>query len=98
MRWLLFISRVVLICNICFAISIIMRYVGEIKTGDKISSYYQSFTGTVIVLGFSAIILNTIVNIIILLRVISNKTVNVPVWLRVTNMLFLIAQFVFFFL
>jgi len=69
---------------------------GEVKQSDKISSYYQGFTGTVIILGFSAVLLNTILNIIVLLRVISNKPVNIPVWLRIMNMLFLIWQVLFF--
>ncbi|MDP4360693.1 hypothetical protein QR510_29130, partial [Escherichia coli] len=86
MRWLLFISRVVLLCNIASLIFIVMNLTMDVGKNDLICSKYQGFVGTIIILTLSGVILNFILNIIILTKIISSKTVNVPAWLRITNL------------
>ncbi len=89
MRWLLFISRVVLLCNVCFALTMVIRY-----SHDFIHN--QSVNNIVILLGFSAFPLNFIVNVLLLGMMFTKKNITVPSWLLITNFIFLIAQMIIF--
>ena len=89
MRWLLFISRVVLLCNVCFALTMVIRY-----SHDFIHN--QNVNNIVILLGFSAFPLNFIVNVLLLGMMFTKKNITVPSWLLITNFIFLIAQMIIF--
>jgi hypothetical protein len=87
MKALLFLARLALICNVLFLVCLVLQ-----RTPDFISS--QAVKGTLIVLGiFLAPFVNLAANIGYLVRVLGKKTVNLPVWLAVTNLLFLFIQF-----
>jgi hypothetical protein len=90
MRWLLFLSRLTLLCNCCFAIFVAFRYLGSFIANRNIQS-------TIIVLGMLAIIVNIIVNIILALMLLSHKKSNIPSWLIATNFSFLIVEILFYF-
>ena len=87
MKALLFLARLALICNVLFLVCLVLQ-----RVPDFISS--QAVKGTLIVLGiFLAPFVNLAANIGYLVRVMGKKTVNLPVWLAVTNLLFLFIQF-----
>ncbi len=87
MKALLFLARLALICNVLFLVCLVLQ-----RTPDFISS--QAVKGTLIVLGvFLAPFVNLAANIGYLVRVLSKRSVNLPVWLAVTNLLFLCFQF-----
>jgi hypothetical protein len=87
MKGLLFLARVALVCNVLFLACLVLQ-----RTPDLIGS--QAVKGTVIVLGwFLAPFINLSANIGYLIRVMGKKPENLPVWLAVTNLLFLLFQF-----
>jgi len=87
MRKLLFVQRLTLISNILFIVCFIMQ-----RTNDIIPS--QDLKGLIIVIGwFLSPFLTLSANIwwgVLLLKKQSNQ---IPVWLAVTNLLFLFIQF-----
>jgi hypothetical protein len=87
MKGLLFLARVALFCNVLFLACLLLQ-----RTPDLIGS--QAVKGTVIVLGwFLAPFINLSANIGYLIRVMGKKPANLPVWLAVANLLFLLFQF-----
>ena len=84
---ILFLSRVALICNICFLITLLMHYIPAIASGI--------FSSTLIILGtVMAIVINVLMNILYLIIVFYGMPIRkfVPVWLISVNFLFLILQ------
>ena len=87
MKGLLFLSRLALICNVLFLLCLVLQ-----RTHDFIN--IEGVKGTIIILGwFLAPFINFLANILWLYRLISKRSVNLPAWLAVTNLLFLILQF-----
>ena len=84
MRWLLFISRIGFLCNICYAFSVIARYI-------NLKSLHKDVVATIVVLGVVSILLNTIVNIFWLYTLIIQQKV-LPLFLGISNFIFLILQ------
>jgi len=66
------------------------------RTKDFIHN--ESINNYVIILGFSAPILNFILTILIITNVMRKKVNTIPAWLSITNFLFLIAQLMILFL
>ena len=84
---LLFFSRVALLCNICFLLTFLMRYV------PRISEVW--FVSTIVIIGVvMAIVINAIINIFYLLLTVAGKPISqyVPRWLVVINFLFFVFQ------
>lgn len=89
MQRLLFFSRVAFICNICFLLTWLMRYLPPMQQGHIAS--------TVVILGIGlSLILNVIINFFIIVLLLQRKPVKeyAPLWLVVANVLFLIAQLI----
>ncbi|MBX2930489.1 MAG: hypothetical protein KF781_00925 [Chitinophagaceae bacterium] len=84
MRWLLFISRVALICNVCYVLSVIGRYF-------NVEQLHEDVVNTIVILGFVAVFLNILVTIIWLITVLITKK-PVSLWLGIINVLFLVFQ------
>ena len=87
MRWLLFLSRVAFICNVCFIIGFTLR----------IGNWFhnQDISGTIVIIGFFlAMLFNPLVNLcyLILFLVRKNPARVVPGWLITSNILFLVMQ------
>ena len=86
MKGLLFLARIAFICNVLFFACLVLQ-----RTPDLITS--QGVRGTILVLGwFLAPFINLSANIGYLVRIMGKKVVNLPVWLAVTNLLFLLFQ------
>ena len=86
---LLFLSRVTLICNICYLFAFIFR-TGLLKTDNEAASI-------IIILGnFFAILLNVIVNIWAAVLFLKTGFRNFPErWLFISKLIFLIIQLTF---
>jgi hypothetical protein len=87
MTKLLFLSRVALLCNICFVITLLMHYVPVLSQGV--------ITSTVIILGtVMAIVINALMNFLYLIIALSGQRLQnlVPLWIIIINFLFLILQ------
>jgi hypothetical protein len=87
LRWLLKLSRIAFICNICFLLAFSIQVSDWIKNED-INDY-------IITIGFvMGFVLNPLVNICYLLvfLVARKKLSVVPTWLLVANILFLVID------
>jgi hypothetical protein len=84
MRWLLFISRIGFLCNICYAFSVIARYI-------NLKLLHQDVVATIVVLGVVSILLNIIINIFWVISLIRKQKL-LPVFLGFSNFVFLILQ------
>lgn len=89
MRWLLFLSRVALICNLFFAAFLVLRYT-TIALPEGIKSF-------IIITGYPmSILMNVVVNIAVLVCKIATRPTNVPGWLILFNLFFFFVQIAFF--
>jgi len=84
MRWLLLISRIGFLCNICYAFSVIARYF-------NLKSLHQDVVATIVVLGVVSVLLNIVVNIFWLFTLLKQQKV-LPLLLGLSNFIFLILQ------
>ena len=90
MRWLLFLSRLALICNLFFLLSASLQ-VYDWAQNSEVNS-------TILIIGyFLALILNPLTNLFYLLVIMLRKklTASVPLWLIISNVIFLVIQLLF---
>lgn len=95
-----FFSKIVVICNACFIIAVILRVIENLnKKADIV------FTGMIklnplesdfVVLGYGAILINVIFNGIILILFITKNKPTIPKWIIVFNFFLLLLQVSYF--
>ncbi|MBO9571480.1 MAG: hypothetical protein J7497_04645 [Chitinophagaceae bacterium] len=90
MQKLLFLSRVALICNICFLASILLQHVPFLSNGALSSTLI--ITGTVLAVVINILITALYVSLLIRRRPIGNY---VPYWLVAANLLIFVVQIIF---
>jgi hypothetical protein len=89
MRWLLFVARVALICNLFFIVCVVLRY-----TDLTLS---QDFKGFVIIVGYPmSVIMNAVVNIAVFACLIMRRQTGLPPWLTIFNVFCFFFQIVYF--
>lgn len=96
-----FFSKVIFVCNICFVLSIILRYVelhSVAKGGTDQAIPLPFIEGALAVLGQLAIVFNLIYCITVLLFFLFRKTQHFKGWIVIANIVFLIIQVFYFFL
>lgn len=82
MRWLLFLSRLAFICGICFLLSLSLRI--KNWTND------ESISSTIIIIGYVIGLIVVPFTLLCYLGVlVVRKKLPVPVWLVISNILFL---------
>jgi hypothetical protein len=95
-----FFSKLVFICNLCFIAAVILR---EVENANKKKGNFdgaiklQPLQSTIVVLGYSAIIINIILNLVMLVKFLLRKEQQLPKWLIWFNFLILLAQVYYFF-
>ena len=92
MRWLIFLSRVAFICNICFVIAFSLQLTNWIKNED--------LTSMIVMIGYvMGIVLNPFVVICYcaVFGISKLKLKAVPSWLITANILFLVIEVLFIF-
>lgn len=95
-----FFSKIVVICNLCFIASIVLRYVeiaGKHPQSDEKIIPLPWIENTVVILGYSAILFNIVFFLCCLILLFMQKISIVPVWMIVFNVVILSLQFVYFF-
>jgi len=93
-------SKFVFLCNCCFLIAMILRWVEMSKRSQgnfNGAIPFQPLESTLIVLGYSAILFNLIFCLLIVTRLLTKKSTELPKWLLWFNLLLLPAQVTFFF-
>ena len=100
MRLFRFLSKFTFICNIAFLLFVFFRWLEMRKSGhgapDKVIPV-PFLKDLIITLGYSAIVINLLMNIFYFLFLISGKLKGTPVLLPVINFIFLIVQIYYFF-
>ena len=92
MRWLLFISRLAFICNVCFLIAFSLQLTNWIRD--------EQLTSTIILIGYvMGFLLNPVLNVIYLavFSLSRSRLAIVPTWLITANILFLVIQILYLF-
>ncbi|MBL0359040.1 MAG: hypothetical protein IPP72_20215 [Chitinophagaceae bacterium] len=88
-------------CNLCFIAAVILRWV-EILNQQKNERFdglvlLKPLESTLVVLGYGAILINLVFNIICLLFFLLKRPQPVAKWLIWVNLLFLLIQVYYFF-
>jgi hypothetical protein len=91
-KWLSFVSRVALICNLCSLFIIVIHYTGDFIAG------YHAVESTIVVLGFLSVVLNIILQLILFIRRITKKEIPVQAWLRIFNVAVFTVQILYYFI
>ena len=90
MRTLRFLSRLALICNLVFVCCLVLRH-SSWKLDDDLTS-------TVIIMGWvMAIVINCSVNLVIATNLLFRKPMEIPRWLMIVNLIFLLFQLFYLF-
>jgi hypothetical protein len=91
MRWLLFFSRVALICNFFFLLSALLQWNNFIE--------YRSLVSTIVIMGYfmAVFVFNPLVTIFYAIQLLRKKNLFavIPRWLVRINFIFLILQIIF---
>ncbi len=94
-----FFSRIVFICNSCFIIAVILRlYENAHKKDGNFNGaiQIQPLESTLVVLGYGAIFINLVFNLIVLVFFVAKAKQPVAKWLIWTNFLLLVLQLYYF--
>lgn len=95
-----FFSKIVFICNSCFIAAVILRQVENInkQKGDFSGAIkLQPLESTIVVLGYGAIVINFIFNLVLLIMFVLKKQQKIAPWLIWFNFLILLVQVYYFF-
>lgn len=90
MRWLLFLSRVAFVCNLLFLLAFTLSVTKWLKNED--------ISSAIIISGFVlSVLFNPMVNVcyLVIFWVKRKFLAEIPAWIIVMNILFLILQLVF---
>ena len=101
MKIITFLSKFTLICNIAFVFFIIFSKIESMQPpGSEAGGVAQIpfLKELVIILGFSAIVINLLMCFTYAILVVMGKERLLPKWIAVINLCFLILEFYFHFL
>src|SRR5947208_9779617 len=90
MRWLLFLSRVAFICNICFLLALSIRISNWVQN--------QDMSNLIVLVGYVLVVIfNPLVNLCYLILFVARKKYwqVIPHWLITANILFLVIQLLY---
>jgi hypothetical protein len=90
MRWLLFMNRVALICNICFAAMFAIKDIKDLSDNSAVK--------TVVVLGLCAFIFNFITLMISSIAYLAGKRKSLSIPLFVINIAFFLVEYYYHFI
>lgn len=85
MKGLLFVSRVALLCNLCYVFSVAGRYVASLE------KLLDDVVSTIVILGVVSVFLNVFVSIAWLVMLAFKKK-GIPKWLGIANFSLLVFQ------
>ena len=89
MRWLLFVARAALICNLFFMVCIVLRYANLPLSED--------LKGFIIIVGYPlSLLLNMVLHIALVVYTFQRKPVSMPTPILVFNLLCFVFQICYF--
>ncbi|HMO62698.1 MAG TPA: hypothetical protein PKC39_11905 [Ferruginibacter sp.] len=95
-----FFSKITVICNLCFIAAVLLRRVEMAKAQQGNFSGaipVQPLESTIVVLGYGAIVVNFVFNMVVLALLLLKKPVPAPKWILLFNLLLLLLQVYYFF-
>jgi hypothetical protein len=95
-----FFNKFIFICNICFLAAGILRLVEINRKSQGVTGSVvplPALEGSIVVLGYLAIIFNVIFCVALLLRIVAGKGWVTPTWMSVFNAIMLPLQLWYFF-
>ena len=95
-----FFSRIVLLCNCCFIIAVVLRYIEMVKrTKGNFDSAIPLplLEGTLVILGYGAIFVNIIFVFLSLYLLSAKKNKLIPGWIVLFNLFIFPLQVYYFF-
>jgi len=101
MKLISFLSKFTFLCNISFVAFMIFNKIDAKKRivgGKDTVVAIPFFKDLIIILGFSAIVINFLMCLVYLATILTKKSSILPKWLAIINFVFLIVEFYFFFL
>jgi len=99
MKLISFFSRFTFICNVCFLLFLLFNKLEAKKpavAGNDSVLRIPFFKDLIIILGFSAIIINMIMCLVYLITILMKKSFLLPKWIAGINFIFLFVEFYFF--
>lgn len=95
-----FFSKLVLICNISFILTVLLRYIelGHSAHGNKEAVIkLPIIQNTLVIMGYSAIFLNGIFVLMALYLLMSGRIRKIPLWITLFNVVIFVWQVAFHF-
>ena len=95
-----FFSKFVFICNTCFILTVILRYVemGNVAHGNKDAVIKLPVVqNTLVIVGYSAIFFNFIFVSLSIYLLLSRKISTIPTWIIIFNLIVFVWQVAFHF-
>lgn len=95
-----FFSKIVFICNLCFLASVILRLVENAKKKNETFDglvLLKPLESTLVVLGYSAIIINGLFLAVYFFLWAAKKNKQIPHWIVLCNLVFFLLQVYYFF-
>jgi len=94
-----FLTKLAVICNICFAFSVGLRYQRFAHSAKlaRDAAVVNPFESTLVILGYGAIIMNMLFFIVVLIHLFQKKSILLSRWMILVNLLFFILQCIYFF-
>ena len=92
-------SKIAFVCNVSFIISIILGYIELGNKKNKVTGSVMPLpflTGTFVILGQLAILINFLFCITVLVLILSRKMKQIPQWIVIANFIFLLMQIYYF--
>jgi hypothetical protein len=91
MRWVSFLSRVALVCNLFFVFTVVLHFSNFLQD--------QAMVSTIVIIGYalSVFVFNPLANVSCLVLLLFRKKLFdvVPKWLVITNFIFLFLQIIY---
>jgi len=94
-----FFSKIVFICNLCFIVAVILRYVeysGEVKGNRNSAIPLPWLESTLVTLGYGAVIFNIAFLLSYIILILMGKHKILPQWLVIFNIVLLVLQGIYF--
>jgi uncharacterized membrane protein YhaH (DUF805 family) len=91
MKWLSFLSKLAFICNICFLVCFLLRY-SNLELEDEVNSL-------LIIIGWLMAIVVSIFYFLITIFAMVRKRYHraeIPAWLLITNLVFMVVELIYF--
>ncbi|GAB2819834.1 hypothetical protein [Ferruginibacter profundus] len=96
-----FFSKFVLLCNLCFIVTVVMHFVelhDKVKGKSDVAVPLQFVEGTMAVLGLISIMVNAVFCLIVLGLMAAKKIQQIPLWIVVFNFIALLAEIYWYFI